>query len=519
MSFTLLRNLGLGALLGLLFGVAYLSHMQVEHSVSLVHTLVRKDMPDRTALLNGRLYLSNARNHFDLFVRKDPIQAQDIQAQTDALEATILDLANTQGPSDTRLLALYNEVQSIKTGFRIYLQEENIDPSGDGATELTERLRSQVFSLRKRVNHSTQDLGATNSDSAEVWEAGERIRDLVVELSEAMTRYLGRERLSLEPVINLLDMAMERFQLPSREDLPPNLVGLWSQLIKKTTQCRALVRNFEQEMRHDPSQESFLENQDLIRRQWEDTEVTLQQVVDGFLAHVVAVHDSLLQSVETTRAKTHAIVLVGALLALVIAIALGRTLSLRLRTLAGATERLAQGELEYRLNVNTADDFGRLAASFNVMAERIQEDNTHLREAARAAREADAAKSRFLATMSHEIRTPMNGVLGMVELLRTSGLSDKQQRYAVSIRESGRVLLALINDLLDFSRIEAGRLELETTDFDLLKVLTEVRTLLSELASEKGLVLQVDTPPLTRLAVRGDPGRLRQVLLNLVGNA
>lgn len=141
-----------------------------------------------------------------------------------------------------------------------------------------------------------------------------------------------------------------------------------------------------------------------------------------------------------------------------------------------------------------------------------------LRETTRAAQEAARAKSEFLAVMSHEIRTPMTGVLGMTDLLMQAPLPAKQREYVAWIRASGRHLLALINDILDFSRIEAGKIELETIDFDIAEVLAQVRSLLTPLAVERGLKLRFEAGDHAEPRIRGDPTRLRQVLINLVGN-
>jgi len=141
-------------------------------------------------------------------------------------------------------------------------------------------------------------------------------------------------------------------------------------------------------------------------------------------------------------------------------------------------------------------------------------------EAARAqAEQANRAKSEFLANMSHEIRTPLNGIIGMNELLLRSDLTDAQREQAISVRESAVALLEVIKAILDISRLETGRMELQRSDFDLIGPVEQAIGLLTSAAAEKHLDLRREIDPATRRRVHGDPRRLRQVLANLIGNA
>lgn len=150
---------------------------------------------------------------------------------------------------------------------------------------------------------------------------------------------------------------------------------------------------------------------------------------------------------------------------------------------------------------------------------RLQDAISHAQHLAAEAAQANAAKSDFLARMSHEIRTPMNGVISMTDLLSSTQLSDLQRDYVETAHTSAEALLRLINELLDLSKIEAGKLALETLDFDLAELLSETLRPLAPLAARKALSLTSALVPGVPTRLRGDSGRLRQILLNLCGNA
>ncbi len=150
---------------------------------------------------------------------------------------------------------------------------------------------------------------------------------------------------------------------------------------------------------------------------------------------------------------------------------------------------------------------------------RIKEAERVLVTARETAEQASRAKSDFLSSMSHEIRTPMNAILGMAELLNDSELSNEQHKYLSIMMNNGNALLDLINDILDFAKVESGRLNLETANFDVADLAERVAETLSIRAHQQGLELAVRVAPEVPTAIIGDPLRLRQVLINLIGNA
>jgi signal transduction histidine kinase/DNA-binding response OmpR family regulator len=162
-------------------------------------------------------------------------------------------------------------------------------------------------------------------------------------------------------------------------------------------------------------------------------------------------------------------------------------------------------------------DGGRVGLRVDITHQKEQQ--AALDEARKAAEAASRAKSAFLANMSHEIRTPMNGVVGMAELLCDTGLTEEQRLFADTIRSSGEALLVIINDILDYSKIEAERLTLHLDTFDLERLIHEVAMLLQPRARERGLDMMIDYDLFLPTRFIGDAGRLRQILTNLMGNA
>jgi len=238
------------------------------------------------------------------------------------------------------------------------------------------------------------------------------------------------------------------------------------------------------------------------------------------------------------------IVFTGLVLSTILALYISQDVINPIQSLTNAVKRVAAGNLNVHVNINTSGELETLVKGFNNMTEELsisrhnlqnqvnsatsilkntleelEKKNITLDISKSQAMDASRIKSEFLANMSHEIRTPMNGIIGFIELLSKTKLSEQQYQYLDTIHTSSNNLLTIINDILDFSKIESGKLDIEIIEFDLLELIEDIITIMLPLTQKKQIELVFHRVADMPRFLFGDPVRIRQILLNLIGNA
>jgi signal transduction histidine kinase/DNA-binding response OmpR family regulator len=253
-------------------------------------------------------------------------------------------------------------------------------------------------------------------------------------------------------------------------------------------------------------------------RSWEEP---LVDQASGNRIGSMLIQSSLVEAEADQRHASRsllAVMLGGLAVAAAISYLLSGAITRPLAQLVSGVKAVAAGNLDLTLPAKQRDELGELSGAFNDMVRQLSA-RRELQRLVDQSQAASKAKSEFLANMSHEIRTPLNGVIGMSELLLRTGLNQRQHRYAGLVRSSAQALMTLLNDVLDFSKIEAGKLEVENIEFDFHATVEDAVELLSQKANSKGLEIICDIPADVPSALRGDPNRLRQILMNLLTNA
>ncbi len=565
MNFQRVKNWGLALLILILLTFAALAHMESRLYLNSMHTMHVLYHPLLHRITQLSYLLKSTEINFEIFRRRDIPQLATNAIAIDRLSEQIEKLkASSNNENLFTNSQLEKESKIVKVAWKRFesawnhyqdLSSDSIHQSADLLYESLEELKWQLISLR--------DYSANSESSRLIKET----LSLIKSISDELDTFLTQEPIFIEDVLEPLnrvsDLLVEfdeqaillkpaRFNSNSHSEHSwdhgsnhnhsmPDMSGsnditvgdeteelesvssINRVAIHKTEYLQTVLRQIQSADNADSA--TYQQSVELARKLITEIENQFTSLEFSLTENMNATDQLLINKLNRYQQSRHLVTILGCVLALLVSTFLSIKLSRHVALVTDGTRTLADGNLDHRIPASS-DQLGEISNAFNLMAEKMRvrdhERNELMQEIDRSAKEAskaNAAKGEFMASMSHEIRTPINGVLGTVDLLRREPLSNSQKHLTDTIYRSGNALLAIINDILDYSKIEAGSMELENEPFDLSEMIEDIGEMAAPSAQSKDLELNYVLNYDTSQQLLGDALRIRQILTNLVSNA